>query len=237
MTTGRFSDSEAYVLFREPWLRQARHFSVFTADFDRQLEYAERVVDMPNVFARSFAEVLRPALKSAQRCRLYDLRWLTEQGGHRDAQIRYPEDVRKRWRTTHFRARSGGTEVDLHEPGVMDDIDFWWWLIGSGAKPVFVVPRADVDFTALFARCLDPYCAGNLGSSMPKAAIDFARRSADDDMVALIPRRGSDQGTLTIFASSAEIPGLFARAIKSASLSEGYLARENALLGIGQVNK
>jgi hypothetical protein len=224
------------VLFREPWLRQARHFSVYTGDFDRQLEYSARVVDMPNVFRRSFAEVLRPALKSARRCRLYDLRWLTDQGGHRDAQIRYPEGARERWRATHFRASSGGTEVDLHESGVMDDIDFWWWLIGSGAKPVFVAPRADVDFTALFARCFDPYCTGNLGSSVPKAAIDFARRTADDDMVALLPRRGSDRGTLTIFASSAEIVGLFARAIRSAKLSEGYLARENALLGNAQAN-
>jgi hypothetical protein len=218
---------EGHALESASWLRQARHFTVYLNDYDaRQVDPYEQLARVPDLFARSWVEILRPALASATRCRLYDLRWLTHPGGHRDAQIRYPEETRERWRAMHFQTRGGGTEIDLGANGVLDDADFWWWLIGSGAKPVFVVPRAAVDLAALFARSFDPHCIGNLGASVPKAAIDFARRTtAGGDTVAFLPRRGSYRGTLTLFASPDDAPLLFGDAIASAMLSESFLFR------------
>jgi hypothetical protein len=224
-------DREAHALYWLPSLRESRHFTLSVNDFDSRLVDAhEQLAKMPELFARSYAEVLRPAIESAERCRLYDLRWLTHPGGHRDAQVRYPEAMMEGWRLARFVKRGGGTEADLHASGILDDVDFWWWIVGSGAKPVFIVPRAAVDFAALFAGAFDPRSIGNLGGSVPKAAVDFARRAtAGGDAVALLPRRGGYEGTLTLFASPDHIGPLFREAMERATLSDGFVYQNNAL--------
>jgi hypothetical protein len=224
-------DREAHALYWLPALRQSRHFTLSIDDFDaRVTDPHEQLANMPELFARSYATALRPAIESAKRCRLYDLRWLTQPGGHRDAQDRYPEAMREGWRMTRFINRGGGIEADLLASGILDDADFWWWIIGSGAKPVFIVPRTAVDFAALFARGFDPRLIGNLGGSTAKAAIDFARRTtADGDAVALLPRRGGYEATLTVFASPDQIGPLFREAMERATLTGGFIFQNNAL--------
>ena len=224
-----------YVASLAPSVRLARRFCVHLSRFGRAGDY--RALDRPEAFDEVYARGLRPLLESAERCRVFNPRYLgSPEPRHLPAWERYGSPAeRARWLADYLRRARGAAEVDLERPGILDDVRFWWWLVcgRSTARVVIILPAGALDLPEYWSRTIDPVFVKNSVESVRRAALPFAKRETEDGwrMGFIVEQVGADV-QLTVVACQRDIVPLFEDAVAHARLTDGFwwaIAQEEGL--------
>jgi len=163
---------------------------------------------------KEFEIFMPPILAAAMTCRVFGMKPLLARAERPETAAR-----RERWLDAYVDGRKDVVDVDMTVRGVRKDLEFWWWLAFSGAKPLITVKRKDVDPVELFGATDGPHVQ-TMRHELTQAMITFATKAAVGDSVCFFALATPKSIDIKVFASKDVIGPLAAAAFEHGALGE-----------------